>query len=94
MSMSPFELKVCLHYFVTGTEDWTHESSGEPLSPNAAQSFINKGLLQLSRREGVLYSSTEMLDIYVRALLAVQLPVKVWTVPSSPDQHIPDKCAT
>lgn len=81
--MTPFEMKIALHYFCCCTD--TPDLSC-PAGPRTIREFVEKGLLTdntITNEYGQRFFPTEKLRAYCEALEAVQLPIQKWVMPAN-----------
>lgn len=79
MTQTPLEVEILLHYHCSDSE---HPNAGSPAGQTAINNFVSKGLLG-RRDDGTHWGVPGALDIYVKAVCDVPLPIKVWMLPKS-----------
>lgn len=83
---SPLEISIALHYWTT-PGDYSAEDPDHRLSPavqSALHGFVEAGLLERRTEptdRGSRFKATDGLRVWIEALCAVPLPVRIWIVP-------------
>jgi len=85
--MTPLELGILLHYYVSG-EDYRQGDFSAPAVSETVERFLRSGMLR-ERTEAEkqvmnidqIYTTTERADTYILAVLQTPLPVQIWTIP-------------
>ena len=77
--MTPFEVEFLLHYHCSDDE-FRHSNS--PAGQEAIEKFIKAGILY-KREDGTHFAIHIALDLYIKEILSVPLPVQTWVMPSN-----------
>jgi hypothetical protein len=82
---SPLEIKIALHY-CCHPDDYDGgrgEHWGSAPVQAIMKDFLAAGLLKNSDDDGVMYTRTDALGVWVDAICSVPRPVQKWVIPSS-----------
>ena len=80
--MTPFEIRVLLHYFTTPSEP---PEQNAPIFPATIQKFLEDGLIQRVQEvgpDGAKYETSNRGEAYCKALTELPLPVQKWVMPT------------
>ena len=88
--MTPFEFGILLHYFCRA--DDPEDTMRAPIWRGTINGFMDENLLvpNADSTRGTSYQLTDRGEFYVRAVLAMPLPVHRWEIPRGawpPEQH-------
>jgi hypothetical protein len=80
---SPLYIEIGLHYYAR-TTDFRNGDFSAPAVRDAVKSFVEYGMLKPADGTGTKYEATEALNVWVRALCAVNWPVQRWVIEAHP----------
>lgn len=76
--MTPLEIEILLRYHYQDDEP---PNADAPAVKEALEKFVKAGILG-KRDDGTHWAVHKALDLYIEAITAVPLPVRIWQLPA------------